>query len=121
LRGLKIEYLGRLALALQEQQSDALQRYAQFSLIMEQIVPGFTEEVINVRRAGRRMATTFGLNEGDLNTEEEANAVRQNRQQMQQAQMQMEAMQSAGKAFKDASGKPEAGSPAENLLAQMGV
>jgi len=120
LRGLKIEYLGRLALALQEQQSDALQRYAQFSLLMEQIVPGFTEEVINVRRAGRRMATTFGLNEGDLNTEDEANAVRQKRDQMQQATMQMEAMQAAGKSFKDASSKPEAGSPAENMLAQIG-
>jgi membrane protease subunit (stomatin/prohibitin family) len=88
---------------------------------MEQIVPGITEEVLNVRRAGRRMATTFGLNEGDLNTEDEANAVRQNRQQMQQAAMQMEAMQAAGKTLKDASSKPEAGSPAENILAQMGV
>lgn len=121
LRGLKIEYLGRLALALQEQQSDALQRYAQFSLIMEQIVPGFTEEVINVRRAGRRMATTFGLNEGDLNTEDEANAIRQKREQMQQAQMQMEAMSAAGKAYKDASGKAESGSPADELMAETGV
>ena len=117
LRTLKIEYLGRLALALQEQQSDALQRYAQFSLQMEATIPGFTEQIINARRAGRRIGTTFGMNEMDFNTEEEENAILQRRMQEKQAQQMAMMAATASKSFKDASGKAEEGSPAEALMA----
>ena len=116
LKGLKIEYLGRLALALQEQQSDALQRFSQFAINMEAVMPNFLTDNINVDRAGRRMATTFGINEGDFNTEEERAAIRQQRADAMQAQQQMEAMQSMGKTYKDATKSPEAGSPAEMLM-----
>jgi hypothetical protein len=116
LRSLKIEYLGRLALALQEQQADALQRFSQFAINMESVMPNFLTDNINVDRAGRRMATTFGVNEGDFNTEDERDAIRQQRAQAQQAQMQMEAMQSMGKAYKDGSTAPEEGSPAGMLM-----
>lgn len=120
LRGFKVEYLGRLALALQEQESDALQRYAQFSLGMEQVVPNFTVDTINVDRAGRRMATTFGVNEGDLNTDEEKAAIREERKQRQQAQEQLQAAMAMGSAYKDGSKAAEAGSPAEALMAGVG-
>ena len=118
LRSLKIEYLGRLALALQEQQADALQRFSQFAINMESVMPNFLTDNINVDRAGRRMATTFGVNEGDFNTEDERDAIRQQRAQAQQAQMEMEAMQSMGKAYKDGSTAPEQGSPAGMLMEQ---
>lgn len=117
LEGFSVEYLGRLALALQEQQADALQRFAQFSMGMEQVVPNFTVDTINTDRAGRSMATVFGVKESDLNTEEEKAAIRQKREQeMQQAKL-MEAAQAAGSAYKDASGAAEDGSPAEQLMA----
>jgi len=116
LRGFKVEHLGRLALALQEQQADALQRFSQFALTMEQAVPNFFRDSINVDRAARRMATTFGVNESDLNTPEERDIIRQERIQAEQAQMAMMAAETAGKTYKDASGAPEAGSPAEALM-----
>ena len=117
--GFKVEYLGRLALAIQEQQSDALQRFAQFSMTMDQVVPNFTSDTINSDRAGRRMATTFGVNESDLNTDEEKAAIREKRQQDLQEQKEMMAMQAAGKAYKDGSGAAEAGSPSEALMAEV--
>jgi hypothetical protein len=116
LKTLKIDFLGRLALALQEQQSDALQRYSEFSLAMEPVIPGFTEQIINVRRAGKRMATTFGVNEADFNTEEEEAAILQRRAQEKQQMMMMQAAQAAGGTYKDASGKPEEGSPAAAMM-----
>lgn len=119
LKEFKVEYLGKLALALQEQQADAFQRFAQFAITMENVVPGFTRETINTQRAGRRMATTFGVNEGDLNTEEERANIIQERQQQEQAQMAMMAAQSAGKAYKDTSQKAEEDSPASELISNM--
>ena len=120
LREFKVEYLGRLALALQEQQSDALIRFGQFAMQMEQVIPHFTEDNIHVDRAGRRMATTFGVNEGDLTTEEERAMIRQQRQQLQQQQMAMQAAMAAGSAYKDGSKAAEPGSPAEAMMAGMG-
>lgn len=117
LREFKVEYLGRLALALEEQQSDALIRFSQFAMQMEQVVPFFTQDNLNTDRAGRRMATVFGVNEGDLNTVEERDAIRQQRIQQQQQQTMMMAMQAAAKASKDGSTAPEAGSLTESVMA----
>jgi hypothetical protein len=116
LRGFKVEYLGRLALALKEQHSDALMRFAEFAMQMEQVVPNFTVDTINVDRAGRNMATIFGVSESDLNSPEERDALRQKRQQEQQQIMQMQAAQSASQSLKNASQAPEPGSPAEQVL-----
>lgn len=116
LRGFKVEYLGRLALALKEQHADALQRYVEFAALMEQVAPNFTVDTINIDRAGRNMATTFGVSEADLNTPEERDEIRQQRQQEQQQMQLMMAAQAAGKAIKDTSQKPEDGSPAQQLL-----
>jgi hypothetical protein len=120
LQTLKIDYLGRLALALQEQQSDALQRYAQFSLQLEQTMPGFTEEVINRQRAGRRVATVFGMPESDFNTQEEVQEILQKRQAEKQAIQQMQAAQAASQSYSKAKDAPESGSPAEKLMAGAG-
>jgi hypothetical protein len=118
--GFKVDYLGKLALALQEQEVEAFQRFAQFGFMMEQVVPGFVSETVNLDRAGRRVATTFGMNEGDLNTEEERAAIREEKakalQQQQEAQ-QMEAMKGL---YGEATKAPEAGSPAEALVGAAG-
>ncbi len=116
LKGFKIEYLGRLALALKEQHAEALQRYVDFAAVMEQIAPHFTTDTINIDRAGRNMATTFGVAESDLNTPEEREAIRAKRQQDEQQTKLMMAAQAAGKAIKDTSQKPEDGSPAQQVL-----
>jgi hypothetical protein len=116
LKGFKIEYLGRLALALQEQKSDALQRYVEFAALMEQVAPNFTIDTINIDRAGRNMATTFGVSEADLNTPEEREGIRLKRQQEQDQMKMMMAAQAAGKAIKDTSQTPQEGSPAQQIL-----
>lgn len=116
LKGFKVEYLGRLALALKEQHADALQRYVEFATLMEQVAPNFTVDTINLDRAGRNMATTFGVSESDLNTPEERDAQRQQRQQEQEQVKMMMAAQAAGKAIKDTSQAPEEGSPAQQVL-----
>jgi hypothetical protein len=116
LGGFKVEYLGRLALALKEQNADALQRYVEFSALMEQVVPNFTVDTINVDRAGRNMATTFGVNESDLNTPEERDALRQARQQKEQQMQAMMAAQAMGQAYRDGSAAPQPGSPAQQML-----
>ncbi len=116
LKGFKIEYLGRLALALKEQHADALQRYVEFATLMEQVAPHFTVDTINLDRAGRNMATTFGVAESDLNTPEERDALRQKRQQDEQQMKLMMAAQAAGKAIKDTSQTPQPGSPAQQVL-----
>jgi hypothetical protein len=113
---LKIDYLGQLALALQEQQSDALQRFSQFAVQMEAVVPGFTQQMLNVSRAGRRIGTTFGMNELDFNTAEEEAAILQQRAQQKQAEQMVLMAQTASGAYKDASGKAEPGSPAAQLM-----
>lgn len=119
LRTLKIDYLGRLALALQEQQVDAFQRFAQFAVNMDAVEPGFTRKSINLKRAGRRMATTFGMNEGDLNTEEEVATIEQQEAAQQQAMQAMQAMQAGGQAYKDMSKGAEEGSPADALMGAL--
>jgi hypothetical protein len=118
---LKIDYLGALALALQEQQSDALQRFAQFSVMMEPVIPGFTKRTINVERAGRRMGTTFGMAESDFNTAEEQAAILQQEQQEKQAAQMAMAAATASKSYKDSKDAPQPGSPAESVMAGMGA
>jgi hypothetical protein len=116
LRGFKVEYLGRLALALKEQHADALQRYVEFAALMEQVAPNFTTDTINIDRAGRNMATTFGVSESDLNTPDEREAIRAKRQQQLEQQQAMMAAQAASQAIKDTSKTPEDGSPAQQML-----
>lgn len=116
LKGFKVQYLGRLALALKEQHADALQRYVEFSSLMEAVIPNFTADTINTDRAGRNMATIFGVNEDDLNTPEERDAIRQKRQQEQDQMKMLMAAQAASKAIKDTSVAPQEGSPAQQLL-----
>ncbi|MCK9597943.1 MAG: portal protein [Sphaerochaeta sp.] len=121
LRGFKVEYLGRLALALQEQQADALQRFSQFGVNMNAVFPNFMVDTLNPDRAGRRMATVFGVNESDLNTDEEKAAIRQKRAADEQQMKMMMAAEAGSKAIKNTSQKPEEGSPAEQLLAGVGA
>jgi hypothetical protein len=116
LRGFKVEYLGRLALALKEQNADALQRYVEFAALMEQVAPHFTVDTINIDRAGRNMATTFGVSEADLNTPEEREKIRAKRQQEMEQMKAMQAAQAIGGAIKDTSKTPEDGSPAQQIL-----
>lgn len=120
LKGFKVEYLGRLALALKEQHAEALQRFAEFSMQMEQVVPNFTTDTINLDRAGRNMATVFGVSEVDLNTPEERDAIRQKRQLEEQQAKAMMAAQAAGNAYKSTSQAPQEGSPAEAVMQGAG-
>jgi len=115
-----IEYIGELALALRNQQAKAFQQWASFVAQMEAVFPGAVDN-IDSDSAIKRMGSAFGVNTDDISSDEEITAKRQARaQQQQQAQM-MAMAETGGKAYKNASGKAEEGSPAQALMAGMGA
>jgi len=113
-----IEYVGPLALALKSEQARGFQEWLNF---VGQANTAFPEQHIDDNidfdDAIPRMGRTFGVNIEDMATEEEREAKRQARAQKLQQQEMMMAAQAAGKAYKDASGSPEEGSPAEAVMA----
>jgi hypothetical protein len=121
LRGMRIEYLGRLALQLRNQEAQAFQRVINIAGQMDQLFPGSIKPSDNfsIDRGTRRFARAQGLNEEDLATVEERDAVRQQRAQDIQQQKMAMAAQVAGAAYKDTSGAPEEGSPAQMAVAGM--
>lgn len=113
--GYRIEYLGRLALAMRDQEAKG---FSQFFTDLQAIAAVHPEAIdsVNFDRAIPRLAVARGVNVNDLASEDEIAAKRQARAQQQQAAMAMEAMQTAGKTYKDAAVAPQSGSPAEALM-----
>ena len=114
-KGFGIEYIGELALALRNHETKAFMQWAGVVGEMESIFPG-AKDNINSDAAIRRMGTSFGVNIDDMATEEEVAAKRQARAQQEAAMQAAQAAEVASKAYKDTTGAPEAGSPAEALM-----
>lgn len=110
-----IEYQGELAMAMRDFQARAFNRFAQTLVALDPVFPG-AKDVINMDRALPDIGITYGLKAEHLSTPEEIAQARQIRQQELQQQKLMMAAQVAGKAYKDASGKAEEGSPAAELM-----
>ncbi|HOK66364.1 MAG TPA: portal protein [Anaerohalosphaeraceae bacterium] len=113
-----IDYMGKLAMAMKQYQARAFLQFAQIMLPLSQQFPE-TIDMISMERAIPDIAIALGMKAEHMATEEELNQKRQARQQ-QLAQMQLlNAAQTAAKAVKDTSKKPEEGSPAEELLSSL--
>ena len=114
-----IEFVGELALAMQDQQARAFQ---QFAGLVGELLPVFPNagDLISIDRALPDIALTFGMKVEHLATPDEIAAKRQQRAQEIQQQKTMMAAQVAGTAYKDTSAKAEDGSPAEAVMAGMG-
>jgi hypothetical protein len=114
-----IEFVGELALAMQDQQARAFQ---QFAGLVGELLPVFPNagDLISIDRALPDIALTYGMKAEHLATPEEIDAKRQQRQQDMMQMKAMQAAQVAGSAYKDTSGKAEDGSPAQAVMAGMG-
>lgn len=115
-----LEFKGELALALRDQQARGFLQFAEFVSGVAEFFPAAIDSLA-MERALPRMARAFGVNPEDLSTEEERGAKQQKRDEEAQQIKQMQAAQVASRSLKDASDKPEAGSPAEAVLAEMGA
>ena len=120
-QGFGIEYRGRLALALRNQQSKAFQQWLAFVAQMDLV---FTDQKpsdnIDSDGAVVRMGESLGVNIDDIASEVDRDQKRMARAQMMQAQMAAQAAQIGADAINKTSNKPEAGSPAEAMMGQMG-
>jgi hypothetical protein len=113
---INIEYKGRLALALRDQQAKGFQ---QFLNVVVTANPMFLDnpptDLINVDSAFRRLSEAMGVNVNDLESPEVVQSKRTARAQAQQAQQAMMAAQTAGDVIKNTGKKPEEGSPASDI------
>jgi hypothetical protein len=116
-----LEYVGPLAMALKSEQARGFQEFINFVGSATQVFPEeHLEDHVDFNDAIPRIGRTFGVNIEDIATTEERDRKRQSRAQIQQQQQMLMAAQAAGTAYKDASGTPEQGSPAEILMAGSG-
>ena len=113
-----VEYLGELGLALRNQQANAFADFAGVAMQLAQVFPA-AMDIPNMDRGLRRLAETRGVNVDDINTEEEVAAKQKERQQIQQAQMAMQAIETGAKAYGQGKAAPEEGSPAAEMMGTM--
>jgi len=119
--GFGIEYVGPLALALKSEQARGFQEWLNFvGQAHAQFPEKHVDDNIDFDDAIPRMGRTFGVNIEDMATVEERDAKREKRAKDLQEQKAMMAAAAASKAYKDASGSPEEGSPAEAVMAEAG-
>ncbi len=111
---LEIEYLGLMANALSSGQARGFQQTAIIFSELEEAMPGLMDN-LNQDEGGRALARSLGTKEEHLNTPEQRDEIRANREQLRQQQQTLEMAQAAGKAYKDTSGAPEEGSLAGEL------
>lgn len=112
-----IDYVGPLALALKSEQAAGFVEWASAIGELNIAFPdAHVDDNIDFDDAIPRMGRTFGVNVEDMATAEERDAKRQARQQAAEQQQMLMAAEAGSKAYKNASGTPEKGSPAEALI-----
>ena len=114
-KSFKIEYLGRLALELNSQQSKGWQQWAAIGAEFEATFPGITDN-IDIDGGFRRLGETLGASVEDMSSEDEVTVKRENRALKEQQALDLQIAQMAGQAYQSATKAPEAGSPAEALV-----
>lgn len=113
-----IVYLGRLALAIKTLESEGLQKTLAEWAPLAEIQPNIFDN-LDTDKSFRDSARNNGVPATWLTEIEERDMRRQQAQQAQQAQMMAEQAPNVAKAYKNASVKPEEGSPAEIMLGAM--
>jgi len=117
-QGFKIEYINPLALALRDQQSKGLQYWIAALGQMEPIFPGVKDNVDH-DKAARDLGESLGVKTDHIRPIRDRDAIRQMRQEAQQAQLQMAMLEQAAKGYKDTTSAAEKGSPAEQVQSAM--
>ena len=110
-----IEYVGPLALALQNQQAQGFVRWAGDAIQLAEAFPAVLD-LVNIDSGFRRYGENLGVNVDDVNSDETVAALRQARAEQAAQKQAVENAALQAKTFKDTSATPEAGSPAAELV-----
>jgi hypothetical protein len=110
----KIDYLGPLAKALQDQQSVALQRWAAMLAEMEPTWPGVKDNLAHDQGA-RDLGESLGVKTDHIRPVRQRDQIRAQRAKVQQAQMEAQLLEQAAKGYKNTKDAAEEGSPAKQL------
>lgn len=110
----KIDYTGPIALALQDQQSQALVQWVQTLAGMEELFPGIRDNV-DSDVAARDLGESLGVKTDHITPIRKRTQIRQQRAELQQQQRQAELLETASKGYKQTREAAEEGSPAKQL------
>ncbi len=112
---LDIEYVGELGLALRNQAANAFMQFAAFSGQIAEFRPDVLDK-IKWDKAMSDVAASMGVKVEHIASDEEVALIRQQRAQQDAATQAAQMAEQTAGAYKDASGAPEAGSPAAQVL-----
>jgi hypothetical protein len=108
---LQVEYVGELAMAMRTYQARAFTEFSALLMGMSEKFPEATD-ILNLDRALPHIGTAFGVRTEDMNTQEEIDAKRAEREQRQQQIEQAALMDVQSQAYKNTQKAPEEDSPA---------
>ncbi len=114
-KAFKIDFVGRLAMELQNQEAQGWLRWAGVGGELEAVFPGVKDNV-KVDAGYRRLATSFGVSTEDINTVDEVDAIREARAERVAQEQQRELAAQVAQAYPGATKAPEPGSIAEQLI-----
>ena len=110
----EIVYLGPMALALQDQQSQALIQWVATLAEMEPVFPGIKDNV-NADVAARDLGESLGVKTDHIRPIRERDEIRRQRAADMQAQREAEMLEMGAKGYKNTREAAEEGSPAKQL------
>jgi hypothetical protein len=112
---LQVEYVGELAMAMRTYQARAFTEFSALLMGMSEKFPE-AKDILNLDRALPRVGTAFGVRTEDMNTQEEIDTLRQERQAQRQKAMELAEQQANSEAYKNTRNAPEEGSPAMEAI-----
>jgi hypothetical protein len=111
----EIEYLGLMANALSSGQARGFQQWAVIGSELEKEFPGIKDN-INTDEGFRDLGRSLGVKAEHMNTEEEREAIRQERARQLEQRQALEMAQAAAQGYSQTTGAPEEGSVAGELM-----
>lgn len=113
-QNMRIDYLGPIALALQDQQSQALIQWVASLKEMEELFPGIKDNV-DYDVAARDLGESLGVKTDHIRPIRKRDEIRRQRAKLQAAQREMEMLEQASKGYKNTQKAAEEGSPAKQV------
>lgn len=115
----KIEFIGRFALELKGHQSRGFERIAFTFGEIAKVKPEILD-ILDFDEGGREMAATAGVSTKVIASRDTVEEIRRIRAEQEAALQAQELAATIGQSYKDASGAPEEGSPAKELIEAIG-
>ena len=116
----KIEYISKFALELKSHQARAFQQTALILGELEPTFPGITDN-LDADEGARELMANVGVSTKGIKPREAVEEIRRIRAEQEAAQLELQVAESLGKGYKDTSGAPEEGSPAQQAMEAIGA